>query len=194
AGDVARAILLLKSHNIKTSIHLMVGLPLDTEESFMDTVQQTIKIGPTMVRIHPTLVFSGTPLAELWEQGRYSPLSLEEAVTLCAKATAMFLAKDIAVIRLGLQLSEDCINPPIAGPYHPSLGSLVYKKMLSENAHQHFSQCSYQGKDIVVTVSLKDRGIVGSLQKEWKQHFGIDNVVLHTSKEQKRGSLEVSWT
>ena len=42
----------------------MVGLPGDTKEGFLYSVDQTINLQPDTVRIHPVMVFRDTVLAE----------------------------------------------------------------------------------------------------------------------------------
>ncbi|MCK9229275.1 MAG: radical SAM protein [Syntrophales bacterium] len=125
--DARRAVGLLAREGFETGVHLMAGLPGDTAEGFIRTVEQTIDLSPRTVRIHPTIVFRDTALARLYGEGRYRPLSLDEAVNLCAVALARFTAARIPVIRIGLQVTEEMLqeNAVLAGPFHPSLRSLV---------------------------------------------------------------------
>jgi histone acetyltransferase (RNA polymerase elongator complex component) len=127
AADVILAISLLKENRFKSGIHLMAGLPGDTPEGFLKTVDHVIALRPDTVRIHPTLVLSDTVLAALYEQGRYAPLSLSMAVELCRDALSRLNTANIAVIRLGLQTTPSMEKPGaiVAGPYHPSFRDLV---------------------------------------------------------------------
>jgi histone acetyltransferase (RNA polymerase elongator complex component) len=80
-----------------------------------------------MVRIYPALVIRGTALARLYREGRYKPLSLEQAVERCHYACMKFEAEGIPVIRLGLMNSPSLREPGqiLAGPWHEAFGHLV---------------------------------------------------------------------
>lgn len=128
AQATVRAMKLLKAHGFKTGLHLMVGLPNDTRKSFAETLARVAELRPDTVRVHPVIVFKDTPLADEFRAGRYRPLSLEEAVDWCRLASETLAPEGIRIIRFGLQMTpemskEDAV---LAGPVHPSFGSLVY--------------------------------------------------------------------
>jgi radical SAM enzyme (TIGR01210 family) len=132
AQDIKNAISLLKEANFATSIHLMFGLPFSTIEDDIMSIEETIKLSPNYVRIHPTLVLKGTELAELYLNNQYKPLSLEEAVNIISIALKKFKEANIKVIRVGLHNDENLANPNtiIAGPFHPSIRQLAEKRLI----------------------------------------------------------------
>jgi histone acetyltransferase (RNA polymerase elongator complex component) len=121
----------IKDQGFKIGIHLMAGLPGDSREIFLDTLNQTVKLAPDMVRIHPTLVLSDTRLADLYRQGLYQPLSIGEAVFRCRLAWEVLAPAEIRIIRFGLQTTPEMsrIGAVLAGPKHPAFGSLVYSSI-----------------------------------------------------------------
>ena len=127
SADTRKACDLLRSLGFALGLQLMPGLPGDTPETFRETISQVISLRPDFVRIYPALVIKDTPLAELYQAGRYSPLSLDEAVLLCHQAVARFEQAGIEVIRIGLQPSAELERPGtiIAGPWHPAFRQLV---------------------------------------------------------------------
>ena len=127
SADTLKAFNLLRARGFTLGLQLMPGLPGDTPETFQKTVSQVISLRPDFVRIYPALVIKETPLAELYRTGRYSPLSLDDAVLLCHKAVARFEQAGIEVIRVGLQPTEELERPGtiIAGPWHPAFRQLV---------------------------------------------------------------------
>ncbi len=121
------AIRLLKEHKLRTGAQLMPGLPGDTPETALASLEEVIDAGIDFLRIYPTVVLRGTELARRYQQGTYQPLDLTEGVALCATLLRVALRRDIPVIRLGLQDDESIRNGAIlAGCWHPALGQLVW--------------------------------------------------------------------
>jgi histone acetyltransferase (RNA polymerase elongator complex component) len=124
AEDACR---LLQAHGFSLGIQLMPGLPGDTVERSLQTMERVIALAPNFVRIYPTLVLAGTGLAELYRSGSYKPLSLSEAVALCKRLLLMARRASIPVIRMGIQ-ATDMLDEPgtvLAGSYHPAFRQLV---------------------------------------------------------------------
>lgn len=128
AQATIRAMKLLKAHGFQTGLHLMVGLPGDTRESFRETLERTAELRPDTARIHPVLIFEDTQLASDYRLGHYQPLSLDEAVDWCLLAWETLTPAGIHIIRFGLQMTPEMSKEGavLAGPMHPAFGSLVY--------------------------------------------------------------------
>jgi histone acetyltransferase (RNA polymerase elongator complex component) len=131
ASDTVNALQLLKKRGFKVGVQLMPGLPGDSSEVFMDTIGKVVGLKPHMARLYPTLVLKGTKLAQWHKEGRYTPMGLEETVSVCKDACTSLEASGIPVIRIGLMSSPSLLNKGeiIAGPWHPSLGFLVRSAM-----------------------------------------------------------------
>jgi histone acetyltransferase (RNA polymerase elongator complex component) len=131
AEDTIRSFRLLKQHGFKVGIQLMPGLPGDTEERFMATVEKVAALSPDMVRLYPTVVIRGTVLAHWLSQKRYRPLKIEEAVRICTKSCMRLEGKGIPVIRIGLMASSSLLREGeiVAGPWHTAFGFLVRSEM-----------------------------------------------------------------
>ena len=54
--SVIKSAKLIKKHDIKLGLQMMVGLPSDTEEKCIETARKFISLQPDCVRIYPTLV------------------------------------------------------------------------------------------------------------------------------------------
>ncbi len=136
AMDTIKAVELLKKRDYEFGLQMMVGLPGEDGGSCLLSGRKIADLSPDFVRIYPTVVLKGSLLARWYREGRYEPLTLEEAVQRVAKLYHLFEKEDIPVIRMGLQSShelekEDSI---LAGPYHPSFGDLVYSEVFYERA------------------------------------------------------------
>ena len=131
---VPEALKLLKEGGFEVGVQLMLGLPGDTPERFLRTVEETVKLKPHFVRLYPTLVIKGTALEAWFHRGFYRPLDLEEAVELAAEAVKALEGVGIEVVRMGLQPTEELQRALVAGPYHPAFGQLVRSRLLYERA------------------------------------------------------------
>ena len=82
---------------------------------------------PDMVRLYPALVIRGTELVRWYSEGRYLPLSLEEAVEICIEGCMRLESEGIPVIRIGLMSSPTLLEEGqiVAGPWHTAFGFLV---------------------------------------------------------------------
>jgi len=124
--DVYQAVRLIRETNIELGLQVMLGLPGDSKDSFEATIERLIQIQPKTLRIYPTLVITHTELENLYMQGKYQPLLVEEAVSMVAQVLPKILEADIDIIRIGLQANEELnAGAFVAGPYHPAFGELV---------------------------------------------------------------------
>ncbi|MDO9558102.1 MAG: radical SAM protein, partial [Syntrophales bacterium] len=182
AGDVDAAVQLLKANGLEVGVHLMAGLPGDGPEGFACSVARTIAMQPHTVRIHPTLVFTGTKLEQDYRNGRYEPLTLNEAVLLCKSALLKFAAAGIPVIRIGLQTTPEMEKrgTVIAGPYHPAFRFLVESSIFFDRAALLLSTGDIQGKAVVFSVCPKEqstfRGIRNENLRTLQKRFGLSNI------------------
>lgn len=147
AAQVAAAMQLLKKYGFKTGMQLMVGLPEQSFASVQQTAQQAISMQPDIARIYPLLVLKDTPLAADFASGRFTPLTLAEAVEQAAWLYNELTQADIKVIRVGLQADEELCNPGniIAGPFHPSMGELVKSRLLREKLTPKLAELAQMG-------------------------------------------------
>lgn len=131
AEDTETAVKLLRQQGFSVGIQLMPGLPGDSAERFIATVQRVIRIKPDMVRLYPVVVIQGTELAHWFEKGIYQPLTLEQAVRICAESCRLLEEAGIPVIRIGLMTSESLRQKGqvLAGPWHESFGHLVRSEL-----------------------------------------------------------------
>ncbi len=131
AQDTRQAVALLKTAGCTIGLQLMVGLPGDNEAISLSSAAQAAALAPGFVRIYPTLVLSGTALASWFRDGRYVPWSMDRAVTVVKKIYRLFQSRNIPVIRMGLQATEElsASDHVLAGPYHPSFGQLVFSEI-----------------------------------------------------------------
>ena len=154
--DVYEATLKVQQYGFETGLQLMPGLPRDSRETFLRTVDKSIALSPSFVRLYPTVVLSSTPLEHLYRKGRYRPLSLTQAVAWCKEAKQRFATAGIPVIRIGLQPTVTLEQPGriVAGPYHPAFGQLVLSSIWSDRISPVLKKASLQSQRLLIHAAL----------------------------------------
>jgi histone acetyltransferase (RNA polymerase elongator complex component) len=197
AASILKAMVILKDHGFRTGLHLMAGLPKDTKEGFLYSVEKTIELKPDTVRIHPVVVFSGTALAEELRQGKYKPLLLSEAIDLCRLAWEKLSAAGIRIIRIGLHLTEEMEKDGavLAGPIHPALGNLVLSSIFYDQTIKLMDNIHRSAKELRFNLSYQDisnfRGLNNTNISAIKKLYPHTKIIVVSSSEQKRGAISI---
>jgi histone acetyltransferase (RNA polymerase elongator complex component) len=192
--DVTSAVSRLKRWGFEVGLQLMIGLPGDTFDRFLQTLNRVIELKPDFVRIHPTLVLKGAPLESLWSGGRYFPLSLDEAIRWLKKGILKLEEASIPVARVGLQPTEELERDLLAGPYHPALHQLIDSAIFYDMA-QHLLQVTPNGSQAIFVCSPREisnlRGQRNKNILKLKEQFKLGEILVHESKELPRGCLAI---
>lgn len=137
AEQVCEAARLIRKAGLSLGLQMMTGLPGDTDEGALKTAHALAALEPNEVRIYPTLVIDGSPLAEAYKCGEYRPQTLEQAVTLCTQLLTFFeQERGIPVIRLGLHAEDEMMRHCIAGPLHPAFRELCESRIFRKKAEK----------------------------------------------------------
>ncbi|HSV95344.1 MAG TPA: radical SAM protein [Spirochaetota bacterium] len=130
AADSIDAAARIRQAGFSLVIQLMPGLPGDGPLESLRSARTAADCAPDAVRIYPAVVLEHTRLADLYREGRYEPLSLEDALERSADMRELFAEKNIPVIRTGLHpLAPGETAGVLAGPYHPAFGFLVKARL-----------------------------------------------------------------
>lgn len=73
----SKAVELLNKYKIETVVHIMIGLPNETHENIVNTVDFLNMHKFNGIKIHSTYVIKDTRLAELFYGGKYEPMTLD---------------------------------------------------------------------------------------------------------------------
>ena len=138
AADSLKAIRCIKRHGLAVGAQLMPGLPYDTPETSLDSLELVILAGVDFLRIYPTVVLQGTELARRYEAGKFEPLSLDRGVALCKVLLQRAMQEGVPVIRMGLQADQGLSGESmLAGCWHPALGQVVRSGMYADLLDHH---------------------------------------------------------
>ncbi|MCI6012935.1 MAG: radical SAM protein, partial [Firmicutes bacterium] len=97
---------LIQEYGFTLGIQLMIGLPGDTMEKDLYSARETVKIGPSIARLYPTVVIRDTALYDMYLSGAYTPMTERDAVERTKEMYKILDAADINIIRVGLKSSD----------------------------------------------------------------------------------------
>ena len=130
-----RAAQILTSHGIPFVTHMIIGLPGEGQRDIDRTVDLINECGSWGVKIHSIYVMEGTRLAQMYRLGEYTPLSLDEYVSLAAR-TITRLRPDMTVHRITGDCPDGLLVAPEWNRDKNKVIDLIRKKLESEKMSQ----------------------------------------------------------
>lgn len=203
--DVKKASKLIRWHGFNLGHQMMVGLPESNRIDEINTAKALIKLKPKMVRIYPVLVIKGTRLEKEYNEGVYEPLPLVQAVETCKQLVRIFADKNIEIIRVGLQNTDEISNPGekqsevVAGPFHPAFRQLVESGMWYDAIVEKIKKLNVKVKEVEVTVNPIDiNNVIGHKREnvlKLKDIYEVDLIVKQDeSVKQGKSKIKVTKT
>lgn len=125
---------LIQDYGFELGIQLMIGLPGDSLARCIHSARETVKIGPSIARLYPTVVIQDTALYDQYRSGQYTPLTQDEAVLRTKEMYKILTEAGINIIRVGLK-STDIIGEGgdiSSETYHPAFRQLVEGELAKE--------------------------------------------------------------
>lgn len=98
--DTVRAVGLTRQAGLDVGLHFIMGLPGESEQQMLSTVDAINRLKPDVVKFHQLQIIANTPLASMWQRGEVDLrlFSQEEYLELCCKIVNR-LSRDIAIER-----------------------------------------------------------------------------------------------
>lgn len=191
--DVKKASKLIRWNGFILGHQMMVGLPESTRLDELNTAKDLAKLKPKIMRIYPVLVIKNTQLANEYEEGKYEPLVLNQAVEICKELNYYFNKKNINVIRTGLQ-NTDIISQPtdaksevLAGPYHEAFGQLVQDAMWYDSIVEKIKSFNVKVKEVEIIANPQDiNNVVGHKRENIEKLKNIYDVDVKIRKDEEQ--------
>lgn len=105
------AVSLLNKYNIDVVTHIMVGLPGENFDDIKNTVNFVNNHSIQGLKIHSTYVVKNTRLADMYFNGKYTPISLEYYLD-CACYILTHISPDIIIHRISGDAPKDLLIAP----------------------------------------------------------------------------------
>ena len=105
------AVSLLNKYNVDVVTHIMVGLPGENFDDIKNTVNFINNHSIQGLKIHSTYVVKNTRLADMYFNGKYTPISLEYYLD-CASYILTHISPDIIIHRVSGDAPKDLLIVP----------------------------------------------------------------------------------
>ncbi len=123
------------SDKINICVHLIFGLPEESEEDMLKSVKAVSALEPDQIKFHLLHVLKSTRLADMYLSGEYEPMSMEAYVDVVTKSLT-YLPENTVVGRL----TGDGMQSELLAPDWSRKKTIVIndidKKMFAENLWQ----------------------------------------------------------
>ena len=190
AAAVYRAAQLIKDFGFTLGIQLMVGLPGSSLESEIFSAEETVRIGPKIARLYPTVILPETELYDMYRCGQYMPMAEEEAVHRTKAMYKILHAAGINIIRVGLKSSgimTDGTEGGAANTFHPAFRQLVEGQLAREELEGQLVQLTKETRCIQFVSTEKDRnslfGHKGANREYFAKKYPELNIQYLTDKQ-----------
>lgn len=99
------------SSKIAICVHIIFGLPEESDADMLDTVKRVAALRPDQVKIHLLHVLRGTRLAKLYENGEYQPMERSRYIRLVADALELLPPETVIGRLTGDGAAEELLAP-----------------------------------------------------------------------------------
>ena len=136
-SDTVRAAEATAQRGLDVGVHLIMGLPGETEEMMMETIDRVNALPVSSVKLHQLQIIRGTALARLYERQRrgektaFPPITLfgkEEYAELCVRIVRR-LRSDIAIDRFVSSAPASLLVAPCWGIKNHEFTALVRARL-----------------------------------------------------------------
>ena len=124
------------SKDINICIHLIEGLPGEDHDMMIESARQVAMLHPEQIKLHCLNVLKDTALAAMYKDGKYTPITLSEFVSVVCDCLELF-PDDIVIGRL----TGDADRSKLLAPQWTTRKTEVINKIDQEL----YRRCSHQG-------------------------------------------------
>lgn len=148
--DVISAAKLITLYGFDLGFQIMIGLPKSTVQKEVETINELLKYSPKELRIYPVYVINPSELYDMYLDGRYKPLTMEDAIYRSYMVMKQCQKSDIKVIRIGLQTTSEITqkNSEIIGPVCDNFAEYVLAKLVLDKLEEIINGIKNKEPDI----------------------------------------------
>ena len=125
----------LKERNINVCVHLIDGLPGETKEMMLESAKAVAKLKPHCVKLHLLHVLKNTRLAQMYENGEFELMTLEDYVETIVNQLEVF-SEETVIQRLTGDGGREWLIGPLWSLKKFVVLNEIDKLMLKRNTYQ----------------------------------------------------------
>ena len=133
-----KAVLDLAERDIPVIVHVILGLPNETRETVLKTIDCINHLPVQGIKLQLLHVLSDSDLAEIYENGGYTPLTKEEYISLVGDCIA-HLREDIVIHRLTGDGDKNTLLAPLWSLRKRDVLNSLHKYLKDNNIRQGMS-------------------------------------------------------
>lgn len=170
--EIKKAARLIKWKRFMLAFQVGIGLPDSNKIDEEKTAKELAKLRPHSVRIYPMIVIKNTRLEEEYYEGRYEPLTLNQAVERCKEEVYAFNRRRVKEISIVTQKELDQSEKLelVAGPYHEEFTDLVTDSIWYDSIVDKIKKFNVKVKKVKIEVYPRELpNIVGYEEENAKK-------------------------
>ena len=133
--DFLKGFEMLKSRGINICVHIINGLPFESREMMIETAETVGRLGIHSIKIHLLHILKGTRLGEMYENGEFEALEMEDYVDIVCEQLER-LPEDVIIQRVTGDGAKDDLIAPLWSLKKFCVMNEIDKKMARENLCQ----------------------------------------------------------
>lgn len=133
--DFSNAVFLLNKYNIDVVTHIIVGLPNETLEDIKNTVNFINLHNIQGIKIHSCYIVKNTKLEKLYQENKYTPLTLDEYLNSCLYVLT-HINPNIVIHRISGDAPKDLLIAPSWNLHKKWIINGIDKLMKEKNLFQ----------------------------------------------------------
>ena len=120
---------------VRICVHIINGLPTESKENMKNTARSVAFLHPDIVKIHLLHVLEGTPLANMYKSGKYTPMERQDYInTVCDQIE--LLPPDAVLERLTGDGIDSELLAPLWSRKKVTILNDIDKELLKRNTYQ----------------------------------------------------------
>ncbi len=100
-----------KKRGLKTCSHIIYGLPNETKDMMLHSLDTVLKWGSNGIKIHPLYIIEKTILATMYEKGTYHPITLNAYVDLIVESLKK-IPQNVVIHRISAGVRNETLLAP----------------------------------------------------------------------------------
>ncbi|MDE6010049.1 MAG: TIGR01212 family radical SAM protein [Muribaculaceae bacterium] len=134
--QVEQAVTELHACGIRSGLHLIAGLPGESDEDVLETVRRAIRLPVGCIKMHQLQIIRDTPLHALWQRGEIDirPYTAEEYLDLCVSIVES-VDRKVAIERFVASAPPGMVVSPSWGLKNYQFVNLLHNRLRGIYGH-----------------------------------------------------------